>query len=301
MELTKRIGVLALLLPLLSTTNAQQECTTRTFITNTSFTSSGFTVLTYEGDQLDSLFWDFGDGTTELQNVGVGTGAVSHTYAEPGIYTVTLERWGLRGVPLDPAPIHCTTSITNEVFADATDSLCGGDFLVTINGNHVIFSNRSVIHAPGFNSHSSEPLWDFGNGTQGGFINRVYEVDYEPGTYTACLYYGGFSFNDNGYLYDCETCQTFTVGGTQSVGEHRAPELELYPNPCNQWLELRTDHPIAIGAVMIIDPTGKVMQVTQQHVDGTRMHIDVSGLAQGAYHVRYNGAHASQTMRFIKM
>jgi hypothetical protein len=265
---------------------AQDDCARRTFITNTSFTQSGFTVMTYADENLDSLFWDFGDGVVQWQTANVGTGVAQHEYAAPGTYTVTLERWGTRGVFEDAVPFYCITSQTNVVYAQPTDSLCGGDFLITMDGNLVTFSNRSLIHAPSFNSHSTQPLWDFGNGQQGGFLNRIYDVQYEPGTYTACLYYGGFSFNNGGYLYDCATCSTFTVGSAQSVVERTGNSFSLHPNPAAAWVELSGTQPIDAADVRLYDQLGRTLPLAVPAHSGTGLRMDVSALAAGSYYLR---------------
>lgn len=281
-------------------THAQTECDKRTFVTTTSLDQSGFTVLTYATDQLDSLRWDFGDGTTLWQTENVGTGSAGHTYAAPGTYTVTLERWGVRNFPQDPMPLHCTHSITNVVYDDFVDD-CGGDFLTLVDGNVVTFANRSVMQGSGFLAHSSEPLWDFGNGQQGNFLNRIYDVVYAPGTYTACLYYGGWSFVSKEPMYDCETCTTFTIGGATAVAEaDAAAGLQLYPNPAGSWLAVRGEAVPAGAEVVVLDGLGRQQRagVMERGPEGLRVALD--GLAPGAYLLQLRTATDVRTLPFAK-
>lgn len=279
---------------------AQDDCAMRSFIINTSLTISGFTVQTFENDQLDSLLWDFGDGETYFQNSDVGSGAAAHTYAAPGVYTVTLERWGAKNAPFDPIPLHCLFSLENVVYDAPTDSMCGGDFLTFINGSNVVFSNQSVIHAPSFNSHSTEPLWDFGNGQHGIFINRIHQVTYAPGTYTTCLYYGGFSFNNGGYLYDCETCSTFTVAGDVGLAELPQGPLRAHPNPATTSIELDAIDPASVSDIGLFDATGRTYALPRSLFDG-KQRFDVSSLAPGTYYISVRSAGGARTFPFIKL
>ncbi len=272
----------------------------RTFIGNTSFTSTGFTVQTFGSDLLDSLLWDFGDGQTYKQTSDVGTGAANHTYAAAGTYTVTLERWGVKDFPMNTTPLHCVFSLQNTVYEAApAEDICGGDFLTTIQGSTVTFSDRSVIQAPAFNAHSTQPLWDFGNGQQGVFINRIYEVTYAPGTYTACLYYGGFSFNDGGHLFDCSTCNTFTIGDVGMAEDERVL-LRLFPVPTTGSLELVGGRLIDRADVLITDAAGRTM-ITARNLTGDRLRFDTASLGAGTYFLRVSSGGGVRTLPFVKL
>lgn len=280
---------------------AQDNCDKRTFVTTNVMTSSAFTVLTYGSDLLDSLYWDFGDGQTLLQTGNIGTGSASHDYAGPGTYTVTLERWGQYDFPQNTTPVHCTHSITNVIYDHFTDSLCGGDFLTAVEGSKVTFSNRSVLYSPGFYQHSTQPaLWDFGNGQQGIFLNRIYAVNYAPGTYTACLYYMGMSFNEDVDLFDCETCNTFTVGIAQGVEEQSEGEvLSLYPNPATSWVSVAGGL-LAPTGITLLDQLGRSYPIPLLAHGGNELRVDVQGLAPGSYYLRLIGRAGARVLPFIK-
>ena len=281
---------------------AQDNCEKRTFVTTNVLTSSAFTVLTYDSDLLDSLYWDFGDGQSLWQTENIGTGAAMHTYTAPGTYIVTLERWGQRDFPQNTTPVHCTHSITNVIYDQFTDSVCGGDFLTAVEGSTVTFSNRSVLYSPGFLEHSTHPaLWDFGNGQHGIFINRIYAVEYAPGTYTACLYYGGMSFNENVDLFDCETCSTFTVGSAQGVAEEaRGEALVLYPNPAASWVTVAGDSPVAASGITVLDQLGRSYPARLLAPTGNGVRVDVQGLSPGTYYLRIGARKGARTLPFIK-
>ena len=269
-----------------------QNCTIRTFITNTSLDQSGFTVLTYATDQLDSLHCNFGDGVSITQT-NPGSGSASHQYASDGNYTVTLEQWG----KANGVPFHCIYSAPNVVYDYTTDSLCGGDFLTQVNGNTVTFSNTSLIHSPSFSSHPSEPLWDFGNGTQGTFLNRIYDVSYNPGTYTACLYYSGYSFNNGGYMYNCSTCKTFTIG-TAGLDSPENRMLNLFPNPATHVLTIADAQDIDQLEVYSIQ--GEKQAVSWQAEENGSIRVSIEPLANGLYFLHTKGNNMSGRTSFVK-
>lgn len=257
--------------------------------------------MTYISDLLDSLRWDFGDGTFELQTSNIGTGSANHTYANPGTYTVTLEQWGVENFPDNTTPFHCTYAHENVIYDQFTDSMCGGEFLMHTSGNTVTFSNTSVIHAPSFSSHSTESLWDFGNGMHGMYLNRLYDVSYAPGTYTACLYYAGFSFNNNGYLYDCATCQTFTIGNTTGIEEGQATGLQLFPNPTNGDLHLAGIPADQLTDLRMYDLLGHMYAIDwQQQSDGSVV-LATEKLSKGMYMLHCQAAGAERKIAFVKL
>lgn len=269
-----------------------QNCNVRTFITNTSLDQSGFTVLTYATDQLDSLHWNFGDGTTSTQ-LNPGTGSGNHQYTSPGNYTVTLEQWG----KANGVPFHCIYSAPNVIYDYTTDSLCGGDFLTHINGNTVTFSNTSLIHSPSFSSHPSEPLWDFGNGTNGGFINRLYDVTYNPGTYTACLYYSGYSFNDGGYMYNCSTCKTFIIG-TAGLDSQSERMVNLFPNPATHTLIIPDAQDI--DQIEVYSVQGEKQDIFWQAATNGSIRISIESLENGLYFLHTSGNNMTGRTCFVK-
>ncbi|WP_343633477.1 T9SS type A sorting domain-containing protein [Fluviicola sp.] len=288
----KNVKLLLLTWCFLPLSHAQNDCDSRTFITNTSLDQSGFMVMTYSTDELDSLHWNFGDGTTSTQ-LNPGTGSGNHQYASPGIYTVTLEQWG----KANGVPFHCIYSAPNEIYDYTTDSLCGGDFLTHINGNTVTFSNTSLIHSPSFSSHSSELLWDFGNGSHGIYLNRLYDVSYNPGTYTACLYYAGFSFNDGGYMYDCSTCKTFTIGtaGLDSPGNRI---VNLFPNPATHALTIPDAQDI--DQIEVYSVTGEKQNIQWRTGENGSIRVSVESLESGLYFLYTSGNNITGRTSFVK-
>lgn len=109
--------------------------------------------------------WDFGDGST-------GNGPlVSHTYSQPGTYTVCLIFEDSMSSCLDT---NCQTiTVTNN-------SPCRANFNVLINGDTLEFINLST------GSPSQNYFWDFGDGSTS-TSNSPIHVYQGPGTYNICL------------------------------------------------------------------------------------------------------------------
>lgn len=277
---------------------SQESCNNRTFISNISLNSAGFTVLSYSSDLLDSLHWNFGDGTI-ISQTDPGSGSSSHTYANPGTYTVMLEQWGHELVPDNPTPFHCSYSADVVIYNDFQDSICGGDFLIEINGNVVTFSNTSSIQSPSFSSTPDHPLWEFGNGSGANYLNRLYDVYFDDGTYTACLYYSGYSFNNGGYMFGCETCKEFTIGGaTASVAENVKNPVRLYPNPSAGAVVIESTE--ELNALMVTDLSGKICDVEWSQ-EGNKYLLATETLHQGTYLVRCSGQSGETIVKLTKL
>ncbi len=116
-----------------------------------------------------SYQWDFGDG-------GTGNGiTASHTYSNPGTYTVTLS--------VDDAAGNGPVSDTLIVIVDATPPVADAGPDQKINaGIPVTFDGSGSSDNTGIASYQ----WDFGDGSVGSGIT-VNHVYFEPSTYTVTL------------------------------------------------------------------------------------------------------------------
>lgn len=78
---------------------------------------------------------------------------------------------------------------------------------------------------------------------------------------------------------DTSDCSYYTVGLYENLS---AGEINLYPNPSNEVLIIKTDH--IFVSYVIIDLTGKIVQKSD-----FENSIDVSELDQGTYLIRLFG------------
>ncbi len=151
-------------------------------------------------NQSDSAHWIFGDGTQS------NTYNTSHTYAQPGTYTVCL-----RMQQRNPNGIltNCVSEICHTVVVqNSTACNLVANFTttpVTSMPNAFVFTNTSTPSNP-----SDSIRWTFGDGTSGtgSTITHVYT---QPGTFNVCLRVQ--QRDASGALTNCirETCHTVAV------------------------------------------------------------------------------------------
>jgi len=144
-----------------------------------------------------SYQWNFGDGAT-------GSGiTVSHTYPNPGIYTVTLTVTDGAGLPDSDTLIMMIRDVTPPVADAGSDQTVNED-------TPVIFNGGGSSDNAGIVSYQ----WNFGDGGTGSGIT-VNHVYVQPGTYTVTL-----TVNDaagNGPVSDTMTVTVLDV--TPPVGD----------------------------------------------------------------------------------
>ncbi len=200
-----------------------------------------------------SYAWDFGDGTT-------GSGATpTHTYASPGVYTVTLTV-----TDDDAASSTCETSATIGDAAERASAVrCGRPVLGRPPASPISFDGTG----------SSDPdgtivsyAWDFGDGSTGSGATPTHTYA-AAGTFTVSL----TVTDDDGASSTCTT--TATISGT---GNH-APDCsnavafrpELWP-PSGQFVRQRI-----LG---VTDPDGDPITIT---IDGVTQDEFIQGAGSG--------------------
>jgi len=112
-------------------------------------------------NQPDEWLWDFGDGSTSTEQ------NPTHTYAQPGIYTVCLTATNALG----------SNQICQEVVLGAAPQAAFG--FDVLNDNEVEFTDQS-------SNQPNEWAWDFGDGNSSTEQNPTHTYA-EPGVYTVCL------------------------------------------------------------------------------------------------------------------
>ncbi|MBW7867484.1 MAG: gliding motility-associated C-terminal domain-containing protein [Brumimicrobium sp.] len=123
------------------------------------------------GSSGTNCIWNFGDGTTVNS-----CGAVTHTYSNAGIYTVSLTVTSAAG---------CTGTITKhnyiEVTPKPTAAFTADPMVTDIFNTQVNFTNES--------SNAHDYIWDFGDGSALNYqTNPSYTYsDEEPGNYIVTL------------------------------------------------------------------------------------------------------------------
>jgi hypothetical protein len=274
------------------------RCGERTFISNSSFNTTSFTVLTFlQGTEvLDSLHWNFGDGTTAI-NLNPGSGTATHNYATSGTHIVTLEQWG-HDIATPANIFHCIYSSNIITYDVPLDSMCEGNFGMMYNGNVVTFVHESQIHSNGFLAYPNQPLWDFGNGTSAPFLNKIYEVQYSPGIYNACLYYMGFSLFGLGYTFLCKTCKKVEIFPTD-VSNHQTINFSISPNPVSNELLLKSNEKLSDYRFAICNTIGQSIKAISFKKTNDEIKFNVSDLPSGIYYLKINTSKYSKSLSFV--
>jgi len=130
-------------------------------------------------NQPDEWLWDFGDGSTSTEQ------NPTHTYAQPGIYTVCLTATNALG----------SNQICQEVVLGAAPQAAFG--FDVLNDNEVEFTDQS-------SNQPNEWAWDFGDGNSSTEQNPSHTYA-APGIYTVCL-------TATNALGSDQICQDVTVG-----------------------------------------------------------------------------------------
>lgn len=221
--------------------------------------------------EIDSYYWDFGDGTSSTEEHPV------HTYND-------IDEWYLVSLTIASAD-SCTSTYVMELWLndyESNESL-RALFIPEINGNQVVFHNQSVGEIKNYH-------WDFGDGATLDSIEAVHEYN-ELGTYIVTL---GIS-ND-------EAVTTFTMeidlvnstfkgmsnyGATNVSKTHElVTEISVYPNPVSEQATVNvTSKDASVATIQILSITGQtIMQKQVELVQGeNNFSVNTALLKQGVY------------------
>ncbi|MFN8397553.1 MAG: PKD domain-containing protein [Bacteroidia bacterium] len=222
-----------------------------------------------------SWWWDFGDGSTDSL---LGS-ALSHSYASPGTYNVTLEiftqdtcrrrhprghrrQWG-----------QCSAGFTH-----APDT----------SGQYTILAYNTSV------GNNLSYLWNFGDGSTSTLPYPVHAYT-GPGTYNVCLAVTQISPACTDTFCDTVTVTqkqlaAFTFGvwnpATQVTPDPPAAQhaLELFPIPASNLLHIRLPEG-AFQAVQISNALGQ-MVMKEPAPPSNEIQLDLSALPDGMYFVR---------------
>ncbi len=168
-------------------------------------------------DSVSSWSWSFGDGATStLQNP-------VHTYDESGSYTVSLTVNGPGGSDTETKNNYITVSDMPPV-ADFSGDPTSGYFPL-----QVYFTDLS-------SGAITDWKWYFGDGNTSTMQDPSHTYDV-AGNYSVSLRLDGPGGSDS---ISKENYITVLVG----VEEHHSEYLRIFPNPCNEFLMVRSERPV---------------------------------------------------------
>ena len=123
-------------------------------------------------------------------------------------------------------------------------------------------------------------------------------IDITPGQYKIAIYYLNASGSWTRILPSTYSALDFTlVDNKTDIHSLNADGFEMYPNPVNDVLKLKSD--ALIKRVLITDLIGKQMEIIKS-ADSELLSVDVSTLKPGAYVIKVETDNDVRTGKFIK-
>jgi len=129
--------------------------------------------------------------------------------------------------------------------------------------------------------------WNFGDGTTSTLQNPTH-------TYVAN---GNYSVEL--IVYSADTCftdteiQNINIGTTGIDKATNNKKINIYPNPANSFIEIKTD--LDYSSVSIMDVTGKAIKQLD-----SQTKIDISDLTNGIYFIKITGKENTVIRKFVK-
>ena len=247
------------------------------------------------GDNIDSYFWDFGDGNTSTaQNP-------THTYAEEGVYTITLTISGGEGDEV------CESSISVVLFTNPNawyETECNALFVpfIVSETNEVFFLNLSSTDAVSF-------AWDFGDGitSEDPLASHQYA---ESGTYEVSLtittadgcestYFATINLGDA----DFTGSQQFSLSSSTEDQLAINNKLTAQPNPTSGDILIDfTAQNSDLYEINIISMEGQILRTIQTRAQEgkNQVNTDIDDLPAGLYLIQLQSKQGIQTTKVVK-
>lgn len=248
---------------------------------------------------LDTVHWDFGDGTFSTEPDPV------HTYDTAGLYTVTLWIKTVDG---------CESQITMEVYAGDnfswTEYDCQAMFLPIPDSTSsgFLFLDLSVASTP-----IQSWQWDFGDNSSSTEQNPYHSYA-APGTYTVSLIISADSCNSM-ISFELDTNDPFhafratggvlglAAGATQAGEAPVVDGLKAFPNPAGEHLTLAFSSRKAQDLELRLSSlSGQLLHRETLAANGgaNALRVPVQDLMPGMYLLQLRSADRVQTLKFAK-
>lgn len=231
-------------------------------------------------------FWEFGDGgTSNAQNP-------THTYNQPGVYTVCLT------VIRKVGNQTCCKRICREIEVEEPSEMKQSSTGFTT--NPLEFPNNALrfTEITKTKNNFTDYYWDFGDGKISGQQNPTH-VYTKEGVYNVCLRVTTNVYDANGNLVEQnenEYCEKVKVGDVSydiSMGK-----VEVMPNP--------TTDEVIVNIEDIPNPTIILRSITGAEVakgkllDTNRYLIKMQTLSNGIYIVEVQSEGGTKTVKLVK-
>lgn len=222
---------------------------------------------------ITSYVWDFGDGS-----VPNNTPNPSHTYANPGTYTVCVTMTGMDSLNIGTCVDDTCVVITVAGIPPCT---AVSNFSNTNNVNIVQFNFTGSCTGCATSTYA----WNFGDGGTSSLPNpsHTYAAN---GNYNVCLTLN--ATNANNLPCTNQLCRNVVVSEL-GLNEIVKQELLVFPNPASNWLELILPQQ-SLHQLRLMDLSGRILYQTDlQQYRATTFHIPLHYVTNGVYYVEVAG------------
>lgn len=204
-----------------------------------------------------SLTLDAGDGgTSYFWNTGAATREI--TVAEDGTYTVLVSN-----------SFGCMATDTISVVVDGYAPEISGIIVENIGSNTFRFSAHLPLYVDSYE-------WDFGDGTAPSVALSPVHTYSDVGTYLVTLR----------VTSSCATKEYTTYANIfTGIDDELYSQLNLYPNPTNDYLNLEVNGNVNIESIKITNVLGQNLLQETQLRNSKKAQIDVTRLPSGTYHI----------------
>jgi PKD repeat protein/N-acetyl-anhydromuramyl-L-alanine amidase AmpD len=236
--------------------------------------------------------------TDSLQFINNSVDAVSYAWSVPGAfpststdvnpyfsfpstgsYTATLTVTNSAGTDSQSQSINIVVS--NPTTASISASTNTID--LALNSGNVTFTNNST-NADGY-------FWDFGNGSTSTDANPWTGYN-QAGTYNVmCVAINGVCQNDTAWT-------TIEVINTVGLSENEKTQVNIYPNPATNVVNIQFKNEIDKGTITIYDARGR--KVLTNQINQANSTIDVSEFVKGYYIIEIKNNSLIVHSNFIK-
>ena len=163
---------------------------------------------------------------------------------------------------------------------NANKPIADFNFNVINNNGDVTFTNTS--------NNDNTYHWSFGDGNTSSLENPTHTYTGSNNTYNVEL-----------IIYSMDSCfsdtitQIVDISATGIIDINKNNQFILYPNPANDFIELKTN--FNYTSITIVDITGKAIKQVQ-----SQTRIDVSSLSKGIYFIQLIGEENTIVKKFVK-
>jgi PKD repeat protein len=188
-------------------------------------------------------------------------------------------------------PVGVTNSEALYLQTIASNTVLDSLSLWGINTNNPIadfnYSGDTTINFTNTSTNGTSYFWNFGDGNTSTLQNPNHTYT-TGGNYTVQL-----TTFSNDSCHSSVSIQNIIITTTQIEETKNSKNLIIFPNPANNFIEIKTD--LDYSSVSIMDVTGK----TIKHVI-SQNRIDISDLTNGIYFIKITGKENTVIRKFVK-